>query len=319
METRIESFLGMPAVIHSEPMRDLLRTVERLARSPLAVLITGESGSGKEVIARAIHHFSNRSGKNWVDLSCAALPEHLVESELFGYERGAFSGADSMKQGLFEVASGGSIFLDEIGELPPRMQVKLLRVLDGVPYYRLGGVRKVAVDTRVIAATNRNLEAAVAEGGFRSDLFYRLGQVHLHIPPLRERRDDIAPLARHFLEQHVPGVKLSDAAAGALREYTWPGNIRELRNVVVKAAVMTGRAVVEAADLRLPLSPAAQSPEGAIESMERRMIVDVLNKTGGHHRRAANVLGISSRTLSRKLKSYGLPAQEALAGNAHLA
>src|SRR5262249_13725876 len=162
-------------------------TLERVARSSVTVLITGESGSGKELAARAIHHYSPRAHKPWVDVSCAALPEHLLESELFGYERGAFSGADSAKPGLFELAHQGTIFLDEIGELDPKMQVKLLRVLDGVSYYRLGGVRKVSTDVRVVAATNQDLEASVSEGRFRSDLYHRLSQITLRIPPLRDR------------------------------------------------------------------------------------------------------------------------------------
>src|SRR4051812_16057545 len=197
-------FLGMEAVIASQPMRSLMATVERAARSHASVLITGESGSGKELIARALHHYSQRSHKPWVDLSCAALPEHLLESELFGYEKGAFSGADVAKPGLFEMAHQGTIFLDEIGELDPKMQVKLLRVLDGVPYYRLGGVRKVSVDVRIVAATNRDLETAVGAGEFRQDLYHRLNQISLCVPPLRERAEDIAPLARYFLSQHDP-------------------------------------------------------------------------------------------------------------------
>src|SRR5580692_11013425 len=187
-------FLGMTAVIASEPMRRLLETVERVARSAATVLIVGESGTGKELIARAVHHFSPRGHKPWVDLSCAALPEHLLESELFGYDRGAFSGADTAKPGLFELAHQGTLFLDEVGELDPKMQVKLLRVLDGVPYYRLGGTKKVSADVRVVAATNQNLERMVAEGRFRGDLFHRLSQLTLRVPPLRARLDDIAPL-----------------------------------------------------------------------------------------------------------------------------
>src|SRR5579883_2664805 len=186
-------FLGMPAIIASEPMRKLMELVERVARSSATVLITGESGTGKELIARAIHHHSLRAHRPWVDLSCAALPEHLLESELFGYDKGAFSGADSAKPGLFELAHQGTIFLDEIGELDLKMQVKLLRVLDNVPYYRLGGVKKISVDVRVVAATNQNLELAVAEGRFRSDLYHRISQFNLRVPPLRQRVDDIAP------------------------------------------------------------------------------------------------------------------------------
>src|SRR5271165_1305483 len=192
-------FLGMAAIVASPAIRRLLSVVERVAQTNASVLIQGESGSGKELIARAVHHHSLRCGKPWVDVSCAALPEHLVESELFGYERGAFSGADSAKPGLFELAHQGTLFLDEIGELEPRMQVKLLRVLDGTPYYRLGGVKKVSVDVRVVAATNQDLERGVADGRFRNDLYHRLSQFTLRVPPLRDRIEDIAPLARHIL------------------------------------------------------------------------------------------------------------------------
>ena len=192
-------FLGMAAIVASPAIRQLLSVVERVAQTSASVLIQGESGSRKELIARALHHHSLRCSKPWVDVSCAALPEHLVESELFGYERGAFSGADSAKPGLFELAHTGTLFLDEIGELEPRMQVKLLRVLDGTPYYRLGGVRKVSVDVRIIAATNQDLEEMVENGKFRGDLYHRLSQINLRVPPLRERPEDILPLAEHFL------------------------------------------------------------------------------------------------------------------------
>ena len=219
-------------------MRRLLAFVERVARVNAAILITGESGTGKELIARAIHHYSMRCARPWIDLNCAALPELLIESELFGYEKGAFSGALATKPGMFELAQTGSVFLDEIGDLPPRMQVKLLRVLDGAPYYRLGGTRKISVDARVIAATNQDLEEAMAAGTFRRDLYYRLAQVRVHVPPLRERPDDVRPLARFFLEKQEPRLQLCDQALDALERYSWPGNVRELRNVVVQAAVM---------------------------------------------------------------------------------
>src|SRR5579883_2935442 len=242
-------FLGMPAIIASEPMKRLMVMVERVARSSATVLITGESGSGKELIARAVHHYSARSHKAWVDLSCAALPEHLLESELFGYDKGAFSGADTAKPGLFELAHQGTIFLDEIGELDLKMQVKLLRVLDGVPYYRLGGVRKISVDVRVVAATNQNLEDAIAQGRFRGDLYHRLAQFTLKVPPLRHRRTDIAPLARHFLSLHDPRMKISDPAMALLEAHSWPGNIRELRNVVIKAALLAEGSEIQPKDL----------------------------------------------------------------------
>jgi DNA-binding NtrC family response regulator len=329
-------FLGMPAIIVSQPMERLMAMVERVARSSATVMITGESGSGKEIIARAVHHYSPRTNKPWVDLSCAALPEHLIESELFGYDRGAFSGADSNKPGLFELAHQGTIFLDEIGELEARMQVKLLRVLDGAPYYRLGGVRKITVDVRVVAATNQELEIAVGEGRFRNDLYHRLSQVTLRVPPLRKRADDIAPLACYFLEQQDSRLRFSEAALDVLLGHSWPGNIRELRNVVIKAALLADGQTIVPEDLPLTLYPPAFAPsnggtngldhlsaslleagagnEGvprrpeprgsSLEGMERRMILEALDATGGHQQKAAARLGISRRTLSRKLKLY---------------
>src|SRR3984885_14368152 len=197
-------FIGVPAVFASEAMQRLLALVEKVAVTNATVLITGESGSGKEIVARAIHHYSMRSSKSWVDLNCAALPENLLESELFGHEKGSFSGADACKPGLFEIADRGTLFLDEIGDLDPRMQVKLLRVLDGASYYRVGGVRKVSVDVRLVAATNQDLGLAVQEGLFRSDLFHRLCQIRLTVPPLRERLEDIRPLAEFYLARHDP-------------------------------------------------------------------------------------------------------------------
>jgi DNA-binding NtrC family response regulator len=234
---------------------------------------------------------------------------------LFGYDKGAFSGADSHKPGLFELAHQGTIFLDEIGELDPKMQVKLLRVLDGVPYYRLGGVKKVSVDVRVVAATNRELEAAVAEGRFRSDLYHRLSQITLRVPALRRRADDIAPLARYFLAQHDAHLSFSQAALALLVSHPWPGNIRELRNVVTKAAVLSPHPVILPEDLHIscgdPDMPAAEPPSRSIEGMERRMIMDALAATEGHQQKAAARLGISRRTLSRKLKLYETDAVRA--------
>ena len=302
-------------MIASEPMRALLSMAERVARSNATVLISGESGSGKEVIARAIHHYSLRCHKPWVDLSCAALPEHLLESELFGYDKGAFSGADSHKPGLFELAHQGTIFLDEIGELDPKMQVKLLRVLDGVPYFRLGGVKKVTVDVRVVAATNQDLEAAVDQGRFRGDLYHRLSQIALRVPPLRERVDDIAPVARYFLAQHDPALRFSAAALEALAGRDWPGNIRELRNVVTKAAVLARGEIIAPEDLPAVYDPRplngidarGSAPATSLDGMERRMILEALKATGGHQQQAAVRLGISRRTLSRKLKLYESP------------
>lgn len=321
---------GFEAVVCSESMRRLMQMVERVARASASVLITGETGSGKEFIARALHHHSLRCSKPWIDLNCAALPEHLVESELFGYEKGAFSGADSLKQGLFELANGGTLFLDEIGELEPKVQVKLLRVLDGVPYYRLGGNKKVAVDVRVIAATNQELESAVKTGRFRSDLFHRLGQVQLRIPPLRERPEDLEALAEFFLQQHCPGVHFSSAAMALMRNYRWPGNIRELRNVVIQASMIAEGNEIKPTDLTSEIAfgssdasapaevlrpatiatPVTAPTTSDLEELEKQTILRTLAKTGGHQGMAAEQLGISRRTLSRKLKQYNLNQRE---------
>jgi transcriptional regulator with PAS, ATPase and Fis domain len=299
--------LGSTVLIASEAMRQVVGLSRRIARADVAVLITGETGVGKELVARSVHESSMRRSRPWVDVNCAALPDHLVESELFGYDKGAFSGADSNKQGLFELAHTGSLFLDEIGELEPRLQVKLLRVLDGAPYYRLGGTRKVTVDTRVIAATNTDLEAAVRQGKFRGDLYYRLAQFHIEVPPLREREEDIEPLARFFLERISPDLRLSPAAAAALVEYDWPGNVRELRNCMIRAAAMAEAATVEPRHLGAAgaSAPGKQAPKaGTLESMERELINSTLAQTGGRQQRAAELLGISRRTLYRKLKAY---------------
>ena len=309
----IPVYLGVQVVIGSPAMRQLIETVRRVAQSNATVLIEGESGSGKEIVARALHHLSPRASRTWVDVSCAALPEHLMESELFGYEKGAFSGADSAKPGLFELADRGTLFLDEIGELPPRMQVKLLRVLDGVPYYRLGGVRKVSVDVRVVAATNQSLEAMVGAGTFRRDLYHRLSQIPIRVPPLRERREDILPIAEHFLHQQCPHLTFSESAKKRLAEYEWPGNVRELRNVVARAAVLSSGTEAEVSDLKVTTRPELPAPvqalegsENTLDDMERRMIHDALARNSGHRQKAAEHLGISRRTLSRKLRIYAM-------------
>ena len=303
------TFLGMTAVIRSKAMLGVLSVAERVGRTSAAVLITGETGSGKEILARAVHHYSLRHSRPWVDVNCAALPEHLIESELFGYEKGAFSGADSMKQGLFELANTGTLFLDEIGELSHKMQVKLLRVLDGTPYYRLGGVRKISVDVRVVSATNVNLQEAVRTGQFRSDLYHRLTQIHLQVPPLRERPEDVAALAELFLRQQDPDSRFSPEAIEALVRHSWPGNVRELRNIVSKAAIFAPGPCIAAADLPLPksepLAPRGCAPALNLDNVEREMVFKALTQTGGHHDKAARMLGISRRTLTRKLKIYG--------------
>jgi DNA-binding NtrC family response regulator len=307
-------FLGVSAIIESPEMRRTMELVQRVARTSASVLITGETGSGKEIIARAIHHYSLRCAKPWVDVNCGALPEQLMESELFGHERGAFSGADRARPGLFEMADTGTLFLDEVGELEPRMQVKLLRVLDGVPYYRVGGTRKVSVDTRILAATNQNLEQTVRAGSFRSDLYHRLNQCQVRVPPLRERRDDIVPLARYFLSQHSSDASFSDEAVDLLRAWNWPGNVREVRNVVTTALINATDYVIETRDLglerRADAGPAGRSDDRSLDGLEREAILQALRTTGGHCQHAADLLGISRRTLSRKLKLYGPAARE---------
>jgi DNA-binding NtrC family response regulator len=312
MGLQVNNYLGMQAIFSSPAMQQLIGLAERIAQTNAAVLITGESGSGKELIARAVHHYSLRCSKPWVDVSCAALPEHLVESELFGYEKGAFSGADAPKPGLFELANHGTLFLDEVGELEPRMQVKLLRVLDGVAYYRLGGTRKVSVDVRIVAATNQELEESVGNGQFRGDLYHRLGQICLRVPPLRERPEDIVPLAEHFLQQSNPRMFFSSDALRVLQQHAWPGNVRELRNAVTKAAVLSRTLEINGEELVLASPRAARDtaslltvPTANLDGMEKTTILRVLAETNGHQQRAADLLGISRRTLSRKLKLYG--------------
>jgi len=300
-------------ILASPVMHKFMGLVDRVAEHSETVLITGETGTGKELIARTIHESSHRRSRAWIDINCAALPENLVESELFGYEKGAFSGADSSKPGLFELADKGTLFLDEIGELQLHTQVKLLRVLDGQPFYRLGGHRKIKVDVRVVAATNQNLETAVAEARFRQDLFHRLSQFHLRVPPLRERPEDIVALAEHFLHLKAFGKHFSEQAISALLSHQWPGNIRELRNLVAKMAMESSETEIDFPRLSSALTgePAAlrqtaSMPVGNLDSMEEQMIIKALERTGGHRSLAAEQLGISRRTLSRKLKEYNI-------------
>ena len=298
-------------IIRSEALQRVITLAEKVARHPAAVLIVGETGTGKEMIARSIHANSIRCAQPWVDVNCAAIPEHLVESELFGYEKGAFSGADQTKPGFFELADKGTLFLDEIGDLDLKVQVKLLRVLDGVPYYRLGGSKKVEVDVRIVAATNQNLEELVRNGRFRGDLYHRLSQFQLVIPPLRERTEDVIAIAEHVLQQHFPQSRYTPDAVQALLTYAWPGNVRELKNIVFKAVLQGKHAEreVTAADLGLPhmgkaavSTPASGSAD--LGEMERTMIMKALEGAGGNQGQAAQQLGISRRTLSRKLKAY---------------
>jgi transcriptional regulator with PAS, ATPase and Fis domain len=296
-------------IVRSASLQRVMKLAEKVARHPAAVLIVGDTGTGKEMIAHAIHNHSLRCNSPFIDVNCAAIPEHLVESELFGYEKGAFSGADAMKPGFFEMANKGTLFLDEIGDLDLKIQVKLLRVLDGVPYYRLGGNKKVTVDVRVVAATNHNLEDLVRAGRFRSDLYHRLAQFKLEVPPLRERPEDVLGIAEQVLHQHYPESRFSQNAVDALLCYPWPGNVRELKNVVFGAVLQAKDAHLEitAADLRFPDSSGAsrRTPiETDLDQMEKRAILQALEKSNGNQGKAAEALGISRRTLIRKLKVY---------------
>jgi PAS domain S-box-containing protein len=304
---------GTQFILASSVMHEFMSMVDRVARHSETVLITGETGTGKELIARTIHESSHRRSRPWVDINCAALPENLVESELFGYEKGAFSGADNSKPGLFELADKGTLFLDEIGELQLQTQVKLLRVLDGQPFYRLGGHRKIKVDVRIVAATNQDLEAAVREGRFRQDLYHRLGQFQLRVPPLRQRPEDIVALAEHFLRLKTPQKYFSSQAITALLSHSWPGNIRELRNLVAKMAMESTGAEIDFSRITAALTgepsalrQTASMPVSNLDSMEEQMIIKALERTGGQRTFAAEQLGISRRTLSRKLKEYNI-------------
>jgi len=304
-------FLGVDAIHASPRMRDLMQQVRKAAQSGASVLLLGESGSGKEIIARALHHFSQRKPKPFVDLSCAALPDDLVDSELFGHERGAFTGAYAAKPGLLELAHTGSLFLDEVGSLDNRLQAKLLRVLDTGSFFRLGAVKQTRADVRVIAATNTPLAASLRNGSFREDLYHRLAQITLNIPSLRERPEDIEVLAAHFLSQQNPEMRLAADAMMALYAYQWPGNVRELRNTVLRSALLAKGPLLHADDILFSprsLEPSAPPPEYGMAGLEQAMIRRALAESDGHRQRAATSLGISRSSLARKIRSYGLTA-----------
>jgi DNA-binding NtrC family response regulator len=321
----LESRLGekFKLIGQSKPMEDLFRRMELVAPSRANVLITGASGTGKELVANALHEHSPRSASRFLPINCAAIPAEILESELFGHERGAFTGAASRRQGKFELAHHGTLFLDEVGELPLEMQVKLLRVLEEREFMRVGGSDTVKVDIRVIAATNSDLEAAVAEGRFRSDLYYRLKVVTLEVPPLRERRDDIPVLTRHFLkifatENDREGMCFTAAALGILVGAPWPGNVRELRNLIESLVVLAPSSEIGVEQLPAEYRPAdsVEDEDRAVRTLgggtltmdeiERRAILDALERTGGNRTQAAARLGIGLRTLQRKLKDYKL-------------
>jgi DNA-binding NtrC family response regulator len=293
------------------PLQAVLEMIARVAPSDSPVLISGESGTGKEIVAHMLHRLSGRSGP-FVDVGCAALSEGMLESELFGHERGAFPGADERKLGLMELAAGGTLFLDGIAELSPKLQGKLLRALDQLSFYRVGGTQKVEVDVRILAATNRDLAACVNEGTFRDDLFYRVNTIAIELPALRDRTVDIPLLARRFLQQFGKAnpPALAPDAIDLLGRYPWPGNVRELKNVIERAVLLARGPLIRASDLTLQL-PSSDSVERAagpaisLAELERRHIESVLHETSWHQGRAASALGISSKTLYRKIREYG--------------
>jgi DNA-binding NtrC family response regulator len=299
----------------SPKMQDVLRIVERVAPTDSAVLILGESGTGKELVARAIHERSARAARPFVPIHCGALPREVLESELFGHEKGAFTGAVNAKPGLVDLADGGTLFLDEIGEMEADSQVKLLRALETGMFFRVGGTRARSVDIRIVAATNRDLGEAMRSGEFRQDLYYRINTITVTLPPLRDRREDIALLAQHFVESKATyGAKrLSSAALAALEAYAWPGNVRELLHAIERGVILSKGDVIEPEDLPpevLGGAEPAATPAGSLESMERTHIVSTLRQVSGHRGKAAALLGIDPKTLYRKIIGYQIRPEE---------
>src|SRR5215217_3462195 len=325
------------AIIGESPqMQDVYKVIDKVADTPSTVLITGESGTGKELIATALHGASSRRDKPFIKINCAAIPATLLESELFGYERGAFTGAVTSKPGRFELADEGTLFLDEIGEIPVEMQVKLLRALQEGEFERVGGIKTTRVDVRLVAATNRDLQTEIEAGRFRKDLYYRLAVVPLTLPPLRERRSDILMLARHFVDKYnrrlnkkIEGI--ADEALALLQNYSWPGNIRELENLIERALLFADGPLITAKDLPDPVrqgagvqpSPSSSTPTPSMDvptgevglkdivrmkaaELERDLIVKKLDETGGNVTRAARLLQISRKSLQTKMKEFGL-------------
>ena len=307
-------------------MQRVFELVEKVANTDSTILLNGESGTGKELIARAIHFRSGRAGGAFVSINCGALPESLLESELFGHVKGSFTGAIKDKDGLFKVATGGSFLLDEIGETSPAIQVKLLRVLQEKEIIPVGGTSPIKIDVRVIAATNRELEDEVARGNFRADLYYRLNVIPVTLPALRERRDDVPLLVFHFLRKCRPDIKeiqtaITREAMQALVDYDWPGNVRELENIIERTVILQKGDVLDVVDLpevvlRRPQSGGKKLFEGGpkvtLEELEKEYLVSVLNETGWQKKKASSILGINASTLYRKIQRYGLDKHETL-------
>ncbi|HSB78955.1 MAG TPA: sigma-54 dependent transcriptional regulator [Candidatus Methylomirabilis sp.] len=315
--------LDRPFIGQSQTIQELLRTAQQAAASNATILLRGESGTGKEILARAIHGWSARRSRPLVVVNCVALSEELLESELFGHEKGAFTGAHQRKRGKVELADGGTLFLDEIGDIRPALQAKLLRLLQEQEFERVGGTQPLRVDTRFIAATNTDLEHALKQGAFRRDLYYRLNVVSLKLPPLRNRREDVAILSRHFLEKYSTELKrplkpISSAALAALTRYDWPGNVRELENAIERAVVLSTGAEIEPYDLPL-LEQAVGEPvigssgggyHEAVLKFKRELLQSSLRQADGNQTRAAEALGLQRTYLSRLLKDLGIRTPE---------
>jgi two-component system, NtrC family, response regulator AtoC len=303
----------------SEAMREIFTTVDRVAPTRATVLLCGESGVGKDLIARAIHHHSPRSNRPFVKINCTALPENLMESELFGYEKGAFTGANTTKPGKFEQADTGTVFLDEIGDVPASIQVKLLRILQEREFERLGSNKTRHIDVRVLAATNVDLRAALEQGTFREDLYYRLNVLPINIPALRERKEDIPFLATHFVKKlhkdlGSPVESISDGAMERLLAYHWPGNVRELENVLERSMVLASGPVLEAGDVKLDTAPKARAatidnflPDGmSLDAFEQSIIREALHRANGNKSQAARLLGLTRNALRYRLSQMGI-------------
>ena len=307
---------GADLVGSGAAFEELRRLVAKVAATESAVLVRGETGTGKELIARSIHRLSPRRDQPFVAVDCASLHENLLQSELFGHEQGAFTGATRRKHGLFEAADGGTIFLDEVGDVSPAVQASLLRVLETSTFRHLGGTQEVRVDVRLVAATNRALERLMEEGTFRRDLYFRLNAIHIDVPPLRERRGDITVLVRHFVAEHNArhGTRkeVSASAMDVLTGYHWPGNVRELRHAVDRALVMADGDLIRSADLPAEVRGAGEAESHStlpLAEVERRHIAQVLAQVGGHRARAAQLLGISERNLYRRIHEYHLDVE----------
>ena len=311
-----EQFQGI--ITESPRMNSVLEMIKKVAPSDTSILVAGESGTGKELVANALHHLSNRKTGPLIDVNCAAIQDTLMESELFGHEEGAFTSARNRKLGLMELAHRGTLFMDEIGELSSGLQSKLLRAIETKTFFRVGGTKKVQVDVRVVAASNRNLIEMVEDGKFRRDLYHRINTICIDLPALRERGDDVSLLAHHFLAHYSGKNKkvFSDDVVGLLQHYYWPGNVRELKNVIERAVLLSNGTTIRPNDLPLEIrrpipvhsdaSPSNQEGELTLDEMEREQIITALDKVRWHRGKAAKLLGISPKTLYRKIQSYGL-------------